>query len=172
VLAYVFAVASLCNNVCVRKLGGLRARGSGCAPFGRAPSRGAAAVEFALFLPFFCTLLFGMIDYGWYFYQRFALSAAVRDGIRAGLSVLSTATPDDSWTTATKRIKIVLQNSNAIDPSLVSFGPAAGSRYTGAVPSYALTVSAAYTFQPLIGLVPVPHPTMNYSMTMLLELEN
>jgi Flp pilus assembly protein TadG len=138
----------------------------------RARARGAAAVEFALILPLFCIILFGMIDYGWYFYQRFALSAAVRDGIRAGLSVLSTATPDDSWTTATKRIKAVLQNSNAIDPKLVSFGPAAGFRYSGFAPEFTLTVSAAYTFKPLIGLVPVPHPTMNYSMTMLLELEN
>jgi Flp pilus assembly protein TadG len=137
----------------------------------RDPSGGAAAVEFALVLPLFCIILFGMIDYGLYFYQRFALDAAVRDGIRAGLQTVETATPD-SWTVATTRAQAVLSSSNVIVASQVTWGPAVGSRYTGTVPTRALTITGTYTFQPIIGLVPVPHPTMNYSMTMLLELEN
>jgi Flp pilus assembly protein TadG len=134
---------------------------------------GGAAIEFGLIMPLFLAVVCGTIDYGWYFYQRFALDAAVRDGIRAGLSVLSTGTPD-SWTTAKTRAIAVLTQSNTIpNPSTsVTWGPASGSRYTGTVPNYALTFSGQYTFVPLIGFLHLPSNTMTYSMTMLLELEN
>jgi Flp pilus assembly protein TadG len=128
-------------------------------------------LEFALISPLFLTVLFGMIDYGLYFYQRFAISAAVRDGIRAGLSTLSTGTPD-SWTVASNRATAVLQASKAVDLSQVVFGPSAGSRYGSAVPTKTLTLSATYTFKPLIGFAPLPSAAVTYSMTMLLELEN
>lgn len=137
----------------------------------RARSRGAAAVEFAFIAPLFLTVLFGMIDYGLYFYQRFAISAAVRDGIRAGLGTLSTATPD-AWTVASNRATAVLTASNAVPLSQVVFGPASGSRYSGAVPEKTLTLSATYTFKPIIGFAPLPSAPVTYSMTMMLELEN
>jgi Flp pilus assembly protein TadG len=136
---------------------------------------GGAAVEFALIMPLFLAVVCGMIDYGWYFYQRYALAAAIRDGIRNGLSVLSTATPpNDSWSTAKARAIAVLIQSNTIPtPSTsITWGPTAGGQYTGAVPNKALTLSAQYTFVPLIGFVPLPTTPMKYSMTMLLELEN
>jgi Flp pilus assembly protein TadG len=135
---------------------------------------GGAAVEFALIMPLFLALVCGMIDYGWYFYQRYALAAAVRDGIRSGLSVLSTATPpNDSWSIAKARAIAVLTQSKTIPSPVtsVTWGPATG-QYTGAVPNMALTLSAQYTFVPLIGFVPLPATPMKYAMTMLLELEN
>jgi hypothetical protein len=143
----------------------------------RSPRRrdgGAAAVEFALILPIFLAVLFGVIDYGWYFYQRFALSAAIRDGIKAGLPVLSTnvAPVPDAWTVARDRALVVLK-ANAIIPSpdtTVTFGPT--THYSGAAPEKLITLSASYTFKPLIGFVPMPKVPMTYSMTMMLELEN
>ena len=136
---------------------------------------GGAAVEFALIMPLFLAVVTGMIDYGWYFYQRYALAAAIRDGIRSGLSALSTATPPaDSWSRAKARAITVLTRTNTIPfpATAVIWGPAAGSQYTGASPTKALTLSAQYTFVPLIGFVPLPATPMKYSMTMLLELEN
>ena len=47
---------------------------------------GGAAVEFALIMPIFLAILFGMIDYGWYFYQKFTLTAAIREGVRYGVT--------------------------------------------------------------------------------------
>jgi Flp pilus assembly protein TadG len=53
----------------------------------RSRSRGAAAVEFALVaMPFFL-LLFGMIDYGWYFFVDLVSTNAVREGARAATTI-------------------------------------------------------------------------------------
>jgi Flp pilus assembly protein TadG len=137
----------------------------------RAPSRGAAAVEFALIMPIFVAILCGMIDWSYYFYQRYALSVAIRDGIREGVAVLSTNVPD-SWTTAQTRASAVLTASGAIDPTKVTWGPAAGSRYASAPPTETLTLSASLTYTPLIGFLNLGTKTMSYSMTMMLELDN
>jgi len=45
---------------------------------------GAVAVEFALVLPIFLLLIFGAIQYGWYFYQAQEGAFATREGARAG----------------------------------------------------------------------------------------
>ena len=44
--------------------------------------RGAAAVEFALVMPLLLVLVFGIIQYGWYFYAMQAGSSAVGDAAR------------------------------------------------------------------------------------------
>ena len=43
---------------------------------------GGAAVEFALVLPILLTLLFGILEYGWYFTQQIVLINAVQQGAR------------------------------------------------------------------------------------------
>lgn len=48
----------------------------------RPRDRGAAAVELALVLPIFLILIFGLIQYGWLFYQVQETSFAVREGAR------------------------------------------------------------------------------------------
>jgi Flp pilus assembly protein TadG len=146
-------------------------RRAATAPARRDRQGGGAAVEFALIMPIFLMVVFGMVDYGWFFYQRYALAVAVRDGIRNGLSGLSTTpSPGDALGIAKARALAVLLLSNTIpDPTNnVTFG----GGYSGASPTKALTLSAQYTFVPLIGFAPLPKTPMNYSMTMLLELEN
>jgi Flp pilus assembly protein TadG len=49
---------------------------------GRRPDEGAAAVEFALVSVLFFTLIFGIIQYGYYFYQLNAAASAAREGAR------------------------------------------------------------------------------------------
>ncbi len=46
--------------------------------------RGAAAVEFALVLPFLLMVVLGAIDWGWYFFVREVVTNAAREGARAG----------------------------------------------------------------------------------------
>jgi Flp pilus assembly protein TadG len=50
----------------------------------RNPERGAAAVEFALVLPLFLTVLMGTVDYGYYFFSDQIVTNAAREGARAG----------------------------------------------------------------------------------------
>jgi hypothetical protein len=47
-------------------------------------SHGVAALEFAIILPIFALLLFGIMDYGWLFYHYAAMDAAANTGCRAG----------------------------------------------------------------------------------------
>lgn len=47
--------------------------------------RGAAAVEFALVMPILMLLVFGIIQYGFYFNDSFNVRQGVREGARAGV---------------------------------------------------------------------------------------
>ncbi|SRR6266540_1955057 len=51
---------------------------------GRKTERGAAAVEFALILPLLMVILFGTIDWGWYFFVQQIVNNAAREGARVG----------------------------------------------------------------------------------------
>lgn len=53
----------------------------------RATQRGAAAIEFALVLPLFLTLVLGAIDWGWYFFIDQLVTNASREAARAGTMV-------------------------------------------------------------------------------------
>jgi len=48
--------------------------------------KGQALVEFALIAPLFFLLMFGMIDWGLYFYSAIIVENAVRDACRAGIT--------------------------------------------------------------------------------------
>ncbi|HVR61340.1 MAG TPA: TadE/TadG family type IV pilus assembly protein [Polyangia bacterium] len=127
-------------------------------------SRGGAAVEFALILPLFATLLFGVMEYGWVFYQNFNVSSSVRDGLRVGVTVAQTASPDPK-ATAVKKTQDLL-SALGINPAGVTIN----ATYNGSSPAKTLTLSATMPYKALIGFVPVP-ANVAYSMTMLLELQ-
>jgi Flp pilus assembly protein TadG len=140
----------------------------------RDPQNGGAVVEFAIVLPIFLALLFGAIDYGWYFYQKFTLAAAVQAGVRSALSVKETDSPDP-WTTAKNNAKADLASSGAIAPSSVTWGPAdpsAPADYAGSKPSRSIILTGTFTFIPLVGLVKLPSTTLTYSITMVLDAQN
>ena len=48
---------------------------------------GSSAVEFAILLPVWLMLFFGMLDYGWYLTNLIVLENAVAAGARAGVKV-------------------------------------------------------------------------------------
>jgi Flp pilus assembly protein TadG len=67
-------------------------------------SRAAAVVEFAVLAPLLCTILFGIIEYGYVFLVQQSLTNAAREGCR--LAVLqSTAEP---YTQVTDRIAEIM----------------------------------------------------------------
>jgi Flp pilus assembly protein TadG len=51
---------------------------------GRRRDRGAAAVEFAIVLPVFLTIVLGGIDFGYYFFASEVVTNAAREGARVG----------------------------------------------------------------------------------------
>ncbi|MES1205222.1 MAG: TadE family protein [Pseudomonadota bacterium] len=130
----------------------------------RAGDRGVVAVEFALIVPLFAALLFGILEYGWIFYQQFNLASAVRNGLRQGVTISQTANPDPR-AFSVQRTQADLQTMG-VAPASVTLTPV----YNGTSPTRTLTLTAVMAYQPLIGLVPTP-PQLRYAMTMMLELQ-
>ncbi|HEV3033085.1 MAG TPA: TadE family protein [Polyangia bacterium] len=133
---------------------------------GRAVSRGGAAVEFALVLPIFLAVLFAMIDYGWYFYQRFTLAAAIRDGIHQGAAVQMSLDPCGTAITAAKA-DLSLAGS-PINPTNVNWNLCPS--YSGSSPNQFMTISGDMNFTPLVGFVKLP-AKLSFQMTTLLEIQ-
>jgi Flp pilus assembly protein TadG len=101
---------------------------------------GAAAVEFALVLPLFVALLFGVISYGWMLSYRQGISQAAAEGARA---MAVTVAPTGSTAPADRA-------RTAINRSLSSYGVACTSGGTlthdgRVVGSCAVTTAACTT---------------------------
>jgi len=134
-------------------------------------SRGASAVEFALIMPLFFLLLFGIVDFGWYFFNQHTIQFATREGTRLAL-VGGTIKDDDNndLTRVDSIVKTIRDNAEAaVNPAdlRISIYPV-GADYSDP-PNWSTTLNAGnggdymrvrvlYTYDfltPLIGnLVP------------------
>jgi hypothetical protein len=130
-------------------------------------------VEFALVLPLFCAMLFATVDYGWYFYQKFTLAAALQTGVRAAATFTEKSKPDDAWEVAHKSARDYLNAQGAIPGDAVTYGPADSSlHYGGIMPARYITLTGQYTITPLVGFVPLPSPTLSFTASMVLDAQN
>jgi len=130
----------------------------------RASDRGSAAVEFALVLPLFLMILFGIIEYGWMFYQQFNLASAVRDGLRQGVTVSQSASPDP------RALAVKVAQADLLAMGIPTADAAVSATYAGASPTKTMTLSVALTYRKLVGFVKTP-AQLHYAMTMMLELQ-
>jgi hypothetical protein len=69
--------------------------------------KGASVVEFALILPWFLLLIFGIIDFGWYFFVQQTLQFATREGTRLALVGGQLNDPDNSGQLLSREESIV-----------------------------------------------------------------
>lgn len=125
---------------------------------------GAAAVEFALILPVLLSVVFGILEYGWIFYQQFNLASAVRNGLRQGVTISQTASPNPQETCRQKALADL--QTMGISPASVTVT----ATYAGSTPTRTMTLSASMNYSKLIGFVPTP-ARLVYAMTMMLELQ-
>jgi Flp pilus assembly protein TadG len=134
----------------------------------RSARRGATALEFALLLPVFCAILFGVIEYGWVFYQQSNVVAATRDALRVAITLPQDTAPDPA-TAAFDEVRANLTNfgytPEQLDAAIIT------GVYNGETPDETLTVTVTMPYQPIIGFVPAPQ-TINATMTMRLELQD
>jgi Flp pilus assembly protein TadG len=109
-------------------------------------SRGVAAVEFALILPVFLTILFGSIDFGWLFFNQLASQSAAREGGRA--AALSAA--DGSCTSDATTAARAFLNANGL--------PGNGASVSAAVAGTpkVVTVTVTMNFTPIVGVLFLP----------------
>lgn len=119
--------------------------------------RGIVAVEFALLLPVFLMILFGILEFGRMMYGREIVTNAAREGARAGIVARAPATTKPSGATITAIANNYLTGTG-ISPASVTFTP------VGAQSAYpaALTVSVVYRYSFLVPYLPavigIPNP--------------
>ena len=100
--------------------------------------KGNAMVEFALILPLFLLLLFGVIYFSVALYNKTVLAIATREGARAGaVYIAGTDTDAVRTASATTAATLVCQNR------LVSFGDAMTASITSTISGDILTVTAS-----------------------------
>ncbi|MBM4295189.1 MAG: pilus assembly protein [Deltaproteobacteria bacterium] len=127
-------------------------------------SRGGAIVEFALVLPLFLVLLFGVLEFGLIIYYKGLITHASREGARRGATY---STPKHSNTDIQTWVQNYLTNQGIKAPFTVTASGAGGD--TGTL----LTVRVDLTYQFLVlpqlmgGLA--PSPTLTAETVMRLE---
>ncbi|MBN2575343.1 MAG: pilus assembly protein [Deltaproteobacteria bacterium] len=113
----------------------------------RKTDRGAAAVEFAIVLPLFLTLVLGTIDFGYFLYVSEVVTNAAREGARAG----SVADPNtgDPVGDADVAAKKYLEYANLNIPE-VTVTPQLGSVQS---PNDSIGVTVTYPARSLTGFL-------------------
>jgi Flp pilus assembly protein TadG len=99
------------------------------------PERGAALVEFAVILPLFLLLLFGIMDAGWMFAQQIEMTNATREGAR--LAVVDFGTGE----------QVIDETCDRADLS------GAGTTFTVTIQADSVTVGATKTYRSLTGFI-------------------
>ena len=121
---------------------------------GRAASRtrartrsdeGASAVEFALVLPILLVLVFGVIDYGWWFGETLGLRSGVREAARLG--AVNEIAPGANSADAVKAVMLerspqLASDANALEVAVRLYGPGA----TGEIPGTGSTLLVCARF--------------------------
>jgi len=133
----------------------------------RRSRQGATSVEFALIAIAFFGMLFAIMDWGWYFFQRSQFMDAVLDGTRRAV----TRSQSDAFLDpANAAIQYTEENLTAygIDPALTTIS----ATYEGSTPSEVLIVSAQMPFTPLLGLWNTLPENVAAEMSMYLEIQD
>lgn len=113
---------------------------------------GASAVEFALISTLLFLLLFGTLQYGWYFYQRQGASNAVREAARA-----SSVGRYACGTLATQLTGVVAKNLSRNTAGLTVRRTYARSGSAVTTPAVGDELQVSVAFRPLdMGLLPLP----------------
>lgn len=113
----------------------------------RRSSRGQGMVEFALVIPVFLLLTFGIIELGWLAYANHALTNATKEGARYAMvhgersgTVATADTVDPIITERAGRF------GSRIDITAVEFTP-------DAEPGSQVRVATTYEHEPIVGLI-------------------
>jgi Flp pilus assembly protein TadG len=102
--------------------------------------KGSVLVEFALILPIFLLLLFGVISFSIALYDKTVLTMATREGARAGAKFVSNRTDAITRSNATAATTLACQNN------LISFGSGMTPTITPTIQNNILTVSASVNY--------------------------
>jgi len=122
--------------------------------------RGGTAIEFALTLPVFLTLIFGMIDYGLYFAGQATLDSVTGANCRSGAELDPMIF--DVPTETENNLETVLNTLPLI--TCAGGGCSVSAQLDGTAPAQLLFCEATAGFQSLTGFTPVPQSIRSTSV--------
>lgn len=102
--------------------------------------KGSVLVEFAIILPLFLALLFGVVSFSVALYNQTVLTSATREGARAGIVFVQDRDDDEKESIATATAQVYLGDR------LISFIPGMTPVVTSTISGDILTVTASSTF--------------------------
>ena len=111
--------------------------------------RGSAQVEFALLLPVLMMFLYGIMEYGWMFFNRTVVQEAGRQGCRHGSTL--NVYDHDIESEVGDRMQEVL---SALGVNCDSTTCDIGVEVVGEIPTQRLRCTLAVDYTPLINAVP------------------
>jgi Flp pilus assembly protein TadG len=103
---------------------------------------GAGLVEFAVLAPLFVALLFGLVEFGLFLYDKEVLTNASREGARFGVVY---TTPRKTSTEISTKVQDFLTNAGFTDTATINVTGAGG----GSGSSLTVSVSYPYNFEVL-----------------------
>jgi hypothetical protein len=141
--------------------------------------RGAAALEFGLWMPVICILLGGVADFSWMISRYHNVVRAARDGCRSAIAIKENINQTTGARSPSDGVSCGLIHQCAkshAEAILDGVGMPCGSGCVvqgemvtlGAPGGSAVRVNITYPFEPLIGLMPVP-VNMQASFTMRVQ---
>lgn len=107
--------------------------------------KGSVMVEFALILPFFLLLLFGVVTFSAALYNKTVLTMATREGARAGAKYVAGDDDDDRETRARAAALAACQNEDD-QTRLISFGEGGTPNVAADISGDNLTVTASVNY--------------------------
>lgn len=122
--------------------------------------RGAAAVEFALVVMPLFALVFGILQYGFLFFEVQGAASAAKDGARAASQGISSCTTWRKWT-------LERASGNGVTDDLSPSVSAVFQRFDTGDP--VVTVTVRFSPNKLVPLVPVPTTVTRTAVT---DVEN
>lgn len=109
---------------------------------------GTATIDFALTSALgFIPLMFGMMEYSWFYFQQLQARSACRDVMRMVATI-----PLDQDPVAAAEARVV----DALADKAVQGSPNVAAYVTGDPPVRIIEMTVRINYQPLIGLVPTP----------------
>jgi hypothetical protein len=111
---------------------------------------GHSHLEFALVLPLLLLFIYGIMEYGWLFFQRTAVQEAARQGCRAG----ATMAPDEDYDAVVEERALSALESLSVDCDNVDCSVVTDEE--GDLPEMRLRCQVAVEYKPLLNVLPTP----------------
>ena len=140
-----------------------------CAVYVKNGERGASVVEFAIVLPILLVLLFGVIEFGFIFYNKEMLTNAAREGARAGILARSPRLTEDEIEDVVEHYceNMLISFDNSVDLDVDASPPASpvfGDDLT-------VCVTYPYTFLLIPSFVPLVPQPINLTARVVMKYE-